>query len=49
MATTRVDGNDVLAVYEATKSAREYAVKEKKPVLIEAMTYRSLKQFLKNN
>ena len=36
----RVDGNDIAAVYEATKFAKNYAVKEKKPVLIEAMTYR---------
>ena len=38
--TTRVDGNDVLAVYNATKKARELAVSENRPVLIEAMTYR---------
>ena len=38
--TPRVDGNDVLAVYNATKRAREVAVQENRPVLIEAMTYR---------
>lgn len=38
--TIRVDGNDVLAVYNATKMAKEYALNESKPVLIEAMTYR---------
>lgn len=38
--TIRVDGNDVLAVYNATKKAKEYSLKESKPVLIEAMTYR---------
>ncbi|KYN16187.1 2-oxoisovalerate dehydrogenase subunit alpha, mitochondrial, partial [Trachymyrmex cornetzi] len=38
--TIRVDGNDVLAMYYATKSAREFCIKQKKPVLIEAMTYR---------
>ncbi|GAB2675840.1 thiamine pyrophosphate-dependent dehydrogenase E1 component subunit alpha [Aliiglaciecola sp. 3_MG-2023] len=38
--TIRVDGNDVLAVFAATKKAREVALKEKCPVLIEAMTYR---------
>ncbi|CAG9863794.1 unnamed protein product [Phyllotreta striolata] len=38
--TIRVDGNDILAVYNVTKMARDYAVKENKPVLIEAMTYR---------
>merc|ERR1719209_2289288 len=40
IATIRVDGNDVLAVYNATKKARELAVYENRPVLIEAMTYR---------
>ncbi|KAI8062610.1 thiamine diphosphate-binding protein [Gongronella butleri] len=40
MDTIRVDGNDVWAVYNATKAARQIAVKENKPVLIEAMTYR---------
>ncbi|XGW14722.1 hypothetical protein V3C99_000751 [Haemonchus contortus] len=37
--TIRVDGNDVLAVYNATKAARELAI-QNKPVLIESMTYR---------
>ena len=40
MHVIRVDGNDVLAVYEATRKAREMAVRDNKPVLIEAMTYR---------
>lgn len=40
MATIRVDGNDLLAVYNATKAARKLAVTENRPVLIEAMTYR---------
>uniref|UniRef100_A0A914L2A7 2-oxoisovalerate dehydrogenase subunit alpha n=1 Tax=Meloidogyne incognita TaxID=6306 RepID=A0A914L2A7_MELIC len=35
----RVDGNDVFAVYNATKAARELALTNC-PVLIEAMTYR---------
>lgn len=38
--TLRVDGNDVFAVYNCTKKAREYALKESKPVIIEALTYR---------
>ncbi|CAG9827607.1 unnamed protein product [Diabrotica balteata] len=38
--TLRVDGNDVFAVYNATKMAKEYALRENKPVLIEAMSYR---------
>ncbi|KAF2859333.1 putative 2-oxoisovalerate dehydrogenase alpha subunit [Piedraia hortae CBS 480.64] len=39
--TLRVDGNDVLAVREATLKARELALQDSgKPVLIEAMSYR---------
>ena len=38
--TIRIDGNDILAVLKATQLARAYAVKENKPVLIEAMSYR---------
>lgn len=38
--TIRVDGNDPLAVFAATKKARELALAENCPVLIEAMTYR---------
>ncbi|MYL24115.1 thiamine pyrophosphate-dependent dehydrogenase E1 component subunit alpha [Halomonas alkaliantarctica] len=40
MHVIRVDGNDVLAVYEATQKARKIAVENNQPVLIEAMTYR---------
>ncbi|CAK8678077.1 unnamed protein product [Clavelina lepadiformis] len=40
MITIRIDGNDVLAVYNATKKARQIAIEESRPVLIEAMTYR---------
>ena len=40
MVTIRVDGNDFFAVYNATKEARNIAMKESRPVLIEAMTYR---------
>uniref|UniRef100_UPI00358ED7EF 2-oxoisovalerate dehydrogenase subunit alpha, mitochondrial-like isoform X1 n=1 Tax=Myxine glutinosa TaxID=7769 RepID=UPI00358ED7EF len=36
----RVDGNDVFAVYNATKEARRHAVSENQPMLVEAMTYR---------
>ena len=38
--TIRVDGNDALAVFAATQRAREIALSENCPVLIEAMTYR---------
>lgn len=40
MTSIRVDGNDIFAMYNATKKAREIAVNKRKPVLIEAMTYR---------
>nr|ACO13127.1 2-oxoisovalerate dehydrogenase subunit alpha, mitochondrial precursor [Lepeophtheirus salmonis] len=40
ISTIRVDGNDLFAVYNATKEARNTAVSENRPVLIEAMTYR---------
>ncbi|KAI9914465.1 hypothetical protein PsorP6_008116 [Peronosclerospora sorghi] len=36
----RVDGNDFLAVHEVTRRAREFILKESRPVLIEAMSYR---------
>ena len=38
--TIRVDGNDLFAVYNATRAARQMALEEQRPVLIEAMTYR---------
>ncbi len=40
MHAIRVDGNDVLAVYQATREARRLVVEESQPALIEAMTYR---------
>ncbi|WP_168014479.1 thiamine pyrophosphate-dependent dehydrogenase E1 component subunit alpha [Halomonas salinarum] len=40
MRVIRVDGNDMLAVYQATLEARRLAVEQNQPVLIEAMTYR---------
>ncbi|KAL0438165.1 UNVERIFIED_CONTAM: 2-oxoisovalerate dehydrogenase subunit alpha 2, mitochondrial [Sesamum latifolium] len=36
----RVDGNDTLAVYSAIRAAREMVVREQKPILVEALTYR---------
>ncbi|GLT71065.1 hypothetical protein SLA2020_431070 [Shorea laevis] len=36
----RVDGNDALAVYNAVQTAREMAISEQRPILVEAMTYR---------
>jgi len=40
MNTIRVDGNDVFAVYNAVKAAREFIVKNGEPALIESMSYR---------
>jgi 2-oxoisovalerate dehydrogenase E1 component alpha subunit len=40
MAAIRVDGTDLLAVYNATKIARDYCLKNNKPILFEAMQYR---------
>jgi pyruvate dehydrogenase E1 component alpha subunit len=40
IAGVRVDGNDVLAVVETTRRARERAVAGEGPTLIELMTYR---------
>ncbi|CAO2826725.1 unnamed protein product [Amaranthus hypochondriacus] len=36
----RVDGNDALAVYDVVRTAREMAITEQRPILIEALTYR---------
>lgn len=39
--TIRVDGNDIFAVYEATREARRIALEDGgRPVLVEAMSYR---------
>jgi|Transcript_3490 2-oxoisovalerate dehydrogenase E1 component alpha subunit len=40
MPSIRVDGNDLFAIYFATKQAREIIIREKRPVLIEAISYR---------
>lgn len=40
MKNSRVDGMDVLAVYEAAKEAIDYVRRESKPYLLEAVTYR---------
>ncbi len=40
MEGIRVDGNDVLAVYNVVQHARRVAVEESRPVLIEAITLR---------
>ena len=40
MPTIEVDGNDVIAVYEAVKEARSYIQKGHGPIFVEAFTYR---------
>jgi 2-oxoisovalerate dehydrogenase E1 component alpha subunit len=40
MPTIRVDGNDIFAIYAATKKAREMIIRDKRPCLIEAISYR---------
>ncbi|XP_031125876.1 2-oxoisovalerate dehydrogenase subunit alpha 1, mitochondrial-like isoform X1 [Ipomoea triloba] len=40
ITSIRVDGNDALAVYNAIRVAREMAIKQQKPILVEALTYR---------
>jgi TPP-dependent pyruvate/acetoin dehydrogenase alpha subunit len=40
MPTIRVDGNDIFAVYKATREARERAVAGEGPSFIEGLTYR---------
>ena len=40
MPAIRIDGNDIFAVYNATLEAKNVCLKESRPVLVEAMTYR---------
>lgn len=40
METRIIDGNNILEVYHEVKNAREYCIKEQKPILIECMTFR---------
>ena len=40
MYSIRVDGNDLMAVHQATAKAREYALTHSRPVFLELMTYR---------
>lgn len=35
-----IDGNNILEVYHSMKEAREYCIREQKPVMIECMTFR---------
>ena len=40
MEGVRIDGNNVLSVYETIKGVREYCIENQKPYLIECMTFR---------
>ena len=40
MEGVRIDGNDVLAVYDTIKGVREYCIENQKPYFIECMTFR---------
>lgn len=40
MPTIRVDGNDIFAIHAATKRAREMIIRDKRPALIELISYR---------
>ena len=40
MQGVKIDGNNVLNVYDTIKGVREYCIKEQKPYLIECMTFR---------
>lgn len=40
MKGIQIDGNNVLSVYSTIKEARDYCIKNKKPILIECMTFR---------
>jgi 2-oxoisovalerate dehydrogenase E1 component len=35
-----IDGNNILEVYRTMKEAREYCIREQKPILVECMTFR---------
>src|ERR1700676_872558 len=40
MEGVKIDGNNILSVYETVKGVRDYCIKNKKPYLIECMTFR---------
>jgi 2-oxoisovalerate dehydrogenase E1 component len=40
MEGIKIDGNNILAVYDTIKGVREYCIKNQKPYLIECMTFR---------
>ncbi|HEX6181853.1 MAG TPA: dehydrogenase E1 component subunit alpha/beta [Chitinophagaceae bacterium] len=40
MEGVRIDGNNVLSVYDTIRGVREYCIREQKPYLVECMTFR---------
>jgi len=40
MKGLKIDGNNILEVFHTIKQAREYCIKEQKPILIECLTFR---------
>lgn len=40
MEGVKIDGNNILTVYETIKGIREYCIKNQKPYLVECMTFR---------
>ncbi|MEO6455129.1 MAG: thiamine pyrophosphate-dependent enzyme, partial [Ginsengibacter sp.] len=40
MESVQIDGNNILSVYDTIKGVREYCIKNKKPYLIECITFR---------
>ena len=40
MEGIRIDGNNILSVYDTVKGVRDYCIKNQKPYLIECMTFR---------
>jgi 2-oxoisovalerate dehydrogenase E1 component len=40
MEGVKIDGNDILAVYDTIRGVRDYCIREQKPYLVECMTFR---------
>ncbi len=40
MEAVKIDGNNILTVYDTIKGVRDYSIKNKKPYLVECMTFR---------
>ena len=40
MEAVKIDGNNILTVYDTIKGVRDYCIKNKKPYLVECMTFR---------